>query len=105
MTATRPAVTLQLRPQAQADLAGLERENQKATLKAMRIITGLDLVGLGRHAGLSWEKLEGLSDQVTGKQLWSFRFGAGARALCVLEANSLIVVATFEPDHAKAYRH
>ena len=41
----------------------------------------------------------------TGKQLWSFRFGGGARALCVMEAHSVAVVAAFEPDHSKAYRN
>ena len=61
MITTRPYVTLQLRPQAQADLAGLERENQKAALKAMRIITSLDLVGLGRHGGLKWKNWKGYS--------------------------------------------
>jgi len=104
MTVARPTITVHLRPQAEADLVGLERENMRAALKALRIITSLDLVGLSRYAGLNWEKLEGLTDQATGKQLWSFRFGAGARALCVLEANSVIIVATFEPDHSKAYR-
>lgn len=105
MTVIRPTITLHLRPQAETDLAGLERDNRKAALKALRIITSLDLVGLGRHAGLNWEKLEGLTDQATGKQLWSFRFGGGARALCVMEAHSVAVVAAFEPDHSKAYRN
>jgi hypothetical protein len=93
-----------LRPRAVEDLARLPLEKRKAALKALRILCGLDMVGLCRHAGLNWERLEGLKDKVTGEQLWSFRFGAGARALCILEGNSLIIVATFEPDHSKAYR-
>ena len=78
--------------------------HRKAALKALRIIGGLDLIGLRSHSGLNWEKLEGLRDRATGKQLWSFRFGRGARALCILEQHSVIIVAAFEPDHSKAYR-
>ena len=80
-------------------------EHRKAALKALRILGNLDMVGLRSHTGLNWEKLEGLKDRTTGKQLWSFRFGRGARALCIQEQHSVIVVATFEPDHGKAYRH
>jgi len=54
------------------------------------------------NSGLTLPNL--IKDRVTGKQLWSFRFGGGARALCILEADSLVIVATFEPDHSKAHR-
>jgi hypothetical protein len=104
MTVSRPNITCQLRPKAVEDLAGLSLDKRKAALKALRILGSLDMVGLRQHVGLNWEPLEGLKDKVTGQQLWSFRFGIGARALCILEANSLIIVATFEPDHTKAYR-
>ncbi len=62
------------------------------------------MVALGRHAGLNWESLDPLTDKTTGKLLWRFRFGGGARALCSKEPNSVIVVATFESDHDKACR-
>ena len=81
MTDSRPLITCNLRPKAVEDLAGLALDDRKAALKAIRIISSLDLAGLHRHAGLNREKLEGLADRVTGKQMWSFRFGGGARAL------------------------
>ena len=105
MKPTRPTITLDLRPKALDDLAGLQLDERKAALKAMRIIRSLDRVALGRHAGLNWESLDPLTERVTGKTLWSFRFGGGARALCIQEPQSVIVVVTFEPDHSKAYRH
>jgi hypothetical protein len=104
MTPSRPLITLDLRAKALEDLARLELEDRKAALKALRIIRGLDMVGLGHHAGLNWESLDPLTDKTTGKILWSFRFGSGARALCIKEPGSVIVVATFQPDHDKAYR-
>lgn len=99
-----PLITCELRPRALEDLANLEMADRKAALKAIRTLGSLDLASLRHHKGLNWERLKGLFDRMTGKQLWSFRFGGGARALCILEANSIIVVATLEPDHSKAYR-
>lgn len=100
----RPLMTVDLTPTARRDLLGLQEPLRRAALKALRIIRSLDQVGLQAHKGLNFEPLSGLVDPNTGKQLWSFRFGKGARAICTLEGGSLVVVATFESDHSKAYR-
>ncbi len=100
----RPLMTVELTPTARKDLLGLPEPLKRAALKALKTIRSLDQVGLQVHQGLNFEKLGGLVEPSTGKQLWSFRFGKSARAICTLEGGSLVLVATYEPDHGKAYR-
>jgi hypothetical protein len=89
---------------ARSDLVAMQAPQKRAALKAVKTIRSLDRIGLQTHPGLNFEKLAGLIEPRTGQQLYSFRFGKAARAICTLEGGSLVVVATFESDHDKAYR-
>ena len=100
----RPLMAVHLTEGAKADLVAMQSPQKRAALKAVATIRSLDRMGLQAHPGLNFEKLGGLVEPNTGKQLWSFRFGMGARAICTLDGGSLVVVATFQPDHDKAYR-
>ena len=100
----RPLMAVRLTEVARADLRAMQPPQKRAALKAVATIRSLDRLGLQAHPGLNFEKLGGLVEPSTGKQLWSFRFGKGPRAICTLEEGVLVVVATFVTDHDKAYR-
>lgn len=100
----RPLMAVHLTESAKADLVAMQVPQKRAALKAVAIIRSLDRVGLQSHPGLNFEKLSGLVEPNTGQQLWSFRFGKGARAICTVDGGVLVVVATFQTDHDKAYR-
>lgn len=100
----RPLMTIVLTPTAREDLTRLQEAQKRAALKALQTIQSLDWVGLWAHNGLNFEKLSGLIEPTTASQLYSFRFGKAARAICTIEDDSVVLVATFHTDHDKAYR-
>jgi len=71
--------------------------------KVLRIAGELSFAQLLNHQGLHLEKLPGKVDPATRKTLYSLRVTHAARAMALVDGDSLVLLA-IEPDHDKAYR-
>ena len=71
--------------------------------KALRVVGELSFAQLLNHQGVHLEKLSGKLDSDTKKPLYSIRVTQSARAMVLVEGDSLILL-SLETDHDKAYR-
>ncbi|MBK8726354.1 MAG: hypothetical protein IPL96_10025 [Holophagaceae bacterium] len=76
---------------------------RKGLGKLLRLAESLSLAELLNHQCVHLEKLVGHSDPTTGQPLYSLRITAGARAIALLDGDSLVLL-RMEADHGKAYR-
>ena len=74
-----------------------------ALKKVIAQLEQLPFPELARRKGIHLEKLTGLVDPLTGNALYSIRITLSARAVAVVDKDTLVLLA-IHTDHDKAYR-
>jgi len=77
---------------------------RKAAAKMLVLLQALDLPELWKHPGLNFEKLHGMIEPTTGRQLYSLRVTGSARAIACLLNGPALVLVSLHVQHDKAYR-
>ena len=81
----------------------LERQIRAALQKVIVQLEQLSFAELTRHKGIHPEKLAGLEDPETGNPLYSIRITLPARAIAVMDKDTLVLL-TIHTEHNKGYR-
>ena len=77
---------------------------RKAAAKMLLLLQSITLQELWNHPGLNFEKLHGMIEPNTGKQLYSLRVTGSARAISCLIKGPTLVLVNLHLQHDKAYR-
>ena len=77
---------------------------RKAAAKMLVLLQSLDLPELWKHPGLNFEKLHGMIEPTTGRQLYSLRVTSSSRAIACLLNGPTLVLVSLHVRHDKAYR-
>lgn len=77
---------------------------RKAAAKMLVLLQSLDLPDLWKHPGLNFEKLHGIIEPTTGRQLYSLRVTGSSRAIACLLNGPTLVLVSLHVQHDKAYR-
>lgn len=82
----------------------LEQEKQIRTAlrKLITQLEALPFIELTKHKGIHLEKLSGFDDPSTGNALYSIRITLSARAVAVVDKDTLVLL-TIHSQHDKAY--
>ena len=80
-----------------------EKQIRAALRKVIVQLEQLSFLELTRHKGIHWEKLSGLDDPETGNPLYFIRITLPARAIAVVDKDTLVLL-TIHSEHDKAYR-
>jgi hypothetical protein len=95
---------VEIRPSFDESVIKSEHNIRKAAAKMLMTLQELDLTGLWNHHGLNFEKLHGMIEPVSGRQLYSLRVTQGVRAVACLENGPLIILVSLHTQHDKTYR-
>jgi hypothetical protein len=88
-------------PEFQDVLFGLEPDDLKQVVSALRRLRELDWNLLYRHTGFRWEALEHLK-VAGGRKVYSIRLSRRVRAVGFREGNLLRLI-SLHPDHDSTY--
>ena len=95
---------IEIRPAFDDAVMEAELPVRKAAAKMLQLLQTITLQQLWSHAGLNFEKLHGMIEPTTGKQLYSLRVTGSARAIKCLLKGPAIVLISLHVQHDKAYR-
>ena len=95
---------IEIRPAFDEAVMAAELPIRKAAAKMLGLLLELDLSQLRIHPGLNFEKLHGMVEPSTGRQLYSLRVTGSARAITCLLNGPTIVLVTLHIQHDKAYK-
>ena len=95
---------VEIRPAFDEAVMASELPIRKAAAKMVALLQSLDLIQLRSHVGLNFEKLQGMVEPFTNRQLYSLRVTGSARAITCLLKGPTIVLITLHVQHDKAYR-
>jgi len=98
------AVRIEVRPAFDEAVMASEAPIRKAAGKMLQLVQSLDLPQLWSHSGLHFEKLHGMIEPVTGKQLYSLRVNVAVRAITCFCPGPVLVFVSLHVQHDKAYR-
>jgi hypothetical protein len=95
---------VEIRPAFDEAVTQAELPVRKAAAKMLHILLSLDLVQLWNHPGMNFEKLHGMTEPISGEQLYSIRVTGSARAVtCLLKGPSIALI-SLHTQHDNAYR-
>lgn len=95
---------IEIRPAFDEAVMAAEVPVRKAAAKMLVPLQSLDLADLWKHPALNFEKLHGMIEPTTGRQLYSLRVTGSSRAIaCLLNGRTLVLV-SLHVQHDKAYR-
>ena len=95
---------IEIRPAFDESVMAAELPVRKAAARMITVLQSLDLTQLWSHTGLNFEKLHGMVEPSTGRQLYSLRVTGSARAIAFLLNGPVIVLVSLYVQHDKAYR-
>jgi hypothetical protein len=97
-------VRVEIRPTFDEEVMAAELPVRKAAAKILVLLQALDLPELWKHPSLNFEKLHGMIESTTGRQLYSLRVTGSSRAIACLLNGPTLVLVSLHVQHDKAYR-
>ncbi|MBN2429347.1 MAG: hypothetical protein JXK94_13515 [Deltaproteobacteria bacterium] len=95
---------IEIRPAFDEAVMAAELPVRKATAKMLILLQALDLPELLKHPGLNFEKLHGMIEPTTGRQLYSLRVTGSSRAIACLLNGPTLVLVSLHVQHNKVCR-
>ena len=95
---------VEVRPAFDAAVLAAEQPVRKAAARLVRLLVTLDVPGMWSHSGLNFENLHGMTDPLSGLQMYSLRVTGSARAITCLLSGPAIVLVSLHVQHDRAYR-
>jgi hypothetical protein len=94
---------VEIRPAFDRCFRQAEKPLQNAVRKMILQLLEKDVPQLMRHPGLNFEKIHGMLDPLSGRQIYSLRVTGSARAISCLISGPAIVLVSLHSRHDEAY--
>lgn len=94
---------VEIRPAFNRSFKQAEKPLQNSVRKMILQLLQMDVPQLMVHPGLNFEKIHGMLDPVSGRQIYSLRVTGSARAISCLISGPAIVLVSLHSQHDKAY--
>jgi hypothetical protein len=96
-------VRIEIRLAFDEKVRAAEKPVRLAAAKMLVLLQSLELPQLREPRGLTFEKLHGMIEPLTGEQLYSLRVTRSARAIACIVNGPTLVLVSLHPQHDKAY--